>query len=502
MKKIFQPFLIVFSAFMITACGGGGGGSTSSSSSSVDGTSPTTSQYSLAQPTLLSASPAIGIPTVQPKILDFGTGSLVFPERKEKDNWDGSYYNYASTTVGSLIFEPTARISLPSVAWASGWGGKGVTVSVVDDFTSKPIAYSINFDKIPRKLNFFNRSDTPTNGEVNLLANVNYSWVIDGTILGGLKMSHGDLVASIAGGNGQGNVVSENLLLEYKNSDITSCIIVSQSVRNDLSCSLFTNRLYGVSIIPYERVVANYKKTPGIAKDALVVKNNITLTSAQNPIKTVSDIQGHLLNSQKTNVINLSLGSEIPTTGQSFASIMAEVTKFPIPKLEAVIVVAAGNGGAPCATQDLSGCNSIAVAMAYQQSTRESTIVAGALQGEGLNENIATYSTRAGILADRFLLASGDAGYTSITTPKFAGETGIVNVKGTSFAAPIISGAAALIKQKYPSLSSKQVADILLLSANKDINNDGVPDFAGVSAIYGQGKLDINRALSLAGAIK
>jgi hypothetical protein len=35
-----------------------------------------------------------------------------------------------------------------------------------------------------------------------------------------------------------------------------------------------------------------------------------------------------------------------------------------------------------------------------------------------------------------------------------------------------------------------------LLSANKDIDSDGTPDFSGVSLVYGHGKLDLQRAIN------
>ena len=213
----------------------------------------------------------------------------------------------------------------------------------------------------------------------------------------------------------------------------------------------------------------------------------MNLSAAQNPIQTVADIQGHLKNSATLSVINLSLGSQIPTSGKTFTQVMVEVEKTPLPNIDAVITVAAGNGGAACATQDLNGCNSVAVAMAFQNATKNNTLVVGALSGSGSSENIATYSTRAGILAERFVLASGEEG-----------NSGIV---GTSFAAPRVAGIAAILKQKYPSLTSSQIANVILLSASKDINNDGVDDFTGVSPIYGHGKVSLTRALALAGAM-
>lgn len=527
MNLTYKLFSITFTTFVVSACGGGGGGT----APVVIDTPQTQSepQYTLVQPTLLTALPATGVPTSSIKVLDFGMGSVSFPS---KISWSWSApldftYTFAGTTVSPIIFEPIGRVALSSKAWDSGWSGKGTTISVVDDFTTGSILYSINFENISRSYNFL------TSGEVhgkrdqanaNIMTDINYTvaspYSSSSYSYSHLTMTHGDLVESIAGGNGQGNIVSKKIELKYKGDKVTSCSIVSNWSpyvllwSAPLRCSDFDSRslsrieLYQNTILGNENnVIANYKKTPGIAKDALVVKNNVLLGAGANPIKLVSDIQGHLLNSKKTDVINLSMGAEIPTNGQTFTQVMDAVAKFPIPKLEAVVVVAAGNGGAPCASLDLSGCNALAVSMAFQESTGSSTIIAGALQGEGLNENIAVYSTRAGILADRYLLAPGDSGYIKIIWyyeeyNKVAHQIGSESVKGTSFAAPIISGAAALINQKYPSLSSKQVADVLLLSANKDINNDGIPDFSGVSAIYGHGKLDINRALSLAGAIK
>ena len=132
----------------------------------------------------------------------------------------------------------------------------------------------------------------------------------------------------------------------------------------------------------------------------------------------------------------------------------------------------------------------MAMAMALQNTTTNSTIVVGALTGTGRSEMIADYSTRPGDLASRFIYASGDTG--------FYGDA-----KGTSFAAPRVAGVAAIIKQKFPKLTSGQIANIILDSADKDINNDGKPDFvitapAVSDPIYGRGKLSLKNALELA----
>jgi len=519
MNEYYKRLIIILMTFVLGACGGGN----NAPSSNVLPIVIDVPQYSIFQPTLLTAYPVTGVPTSQVKVIDFGMGFISFPARiaSQWNNPLDLVYEFPATTVGPFIFEPTGRMALSNKAWDAGWTGKGATISLVDDFTTQSILYSINFQNISRDYNFSSTySDLSDQATVKINTGINYTLNLpNSTSYDYLTMSHGDLVELIAGGNGHGNIVSTNAKLFYRGSKTNSCSIISDwkpgTYQKPVKCSDFDNPKQHLNALDlqqkrtgYERdVIINYKKTPGIAKDALVVRNNVLLTAGANPIKLVSDIQGHLLNSKKTDVINLSMGVEIPTNGQSLSQVMDAILKFPIPKLEAVIVVAAGNGGAPCADLDLSGCNAIAASMAFQASTGESTIIAGALQGEGLNENIADYSTRAGILADRFLLAPGDSGYTKITWyedewDSVGSQKSLSYVKGTSFAAPIISGAAAIVKQRYPSLSSKQIANVLLLSADKDINNDGIPDFSGVSLIYGHGKLDINRALNLAAAIK
>ncbi|WP_104721571.1 S8 family peptidase [Helicobacter mesocricetorum] len=56
----------------------------------------------------------------------------------------------------------------------------------------------------------------------------------------------------------------------------------------------------------------------------------------------------------------------------------------------------------------------------------------------------------------------------SINSADGANVNGYRKATGTSMAAPMVSGAAALVAQKFPFLNGKQIADILLSTANKD----------------------------------
>jgi hypothetical protein len=456
---------IASTAVLVTACGGG-------ESTFSDSGQPTVSPktYSLFIPSLISSSPTNGAASFPTPVNDYGQGVIILADENITNGI------YRGVTSNSLQLYPLAHLNdtNANTAWNAGWTGKGQSISVIDDFNSTS-NYSWTTPYILREKN-----DVSTYGTYTATYDIKYKHTY--------PTSHGAVVANIAGGDydGQQITITPNLAVS-EDSSRQSCTnkVLSSSWSWCTSCIVTcSNSFYGYSTGVSQASTFTYRKVAGIAKEALVIANHVNLTSSQNPIQTVADIQGHIQNNSSSAVINLSLGSQITTTGRTFSEIMAEVEKSPLPtNISSVIVVAAGNGGAPCASSDLNGCNAIGVAAAFQKETRESTIIAGALEGSGSSENIATYSTRAGILADRFLLASGSTGFTGKV--------------GTSFAAPRIAGAAAVLKHRYPSLTAKEIASALLLSASKDINNDGVNDFTGVHPVYGHGKLDLNRALDL-----
>lgn len=64
---------------------------------------------------------------------------------------------------------------------------------------------------------------------------------------------------------------------------------------------------------------------------------------------------------------------------------------------------------------------------------------------------------------------------------------------GTSFAAPIIAGAAALVRARHPHLTPEQTVSILLRTA-KDLGE------AGTDTLFGRGLVQVNRALRSVGA--
>jgi hypothetical protein len=167
-------------------------------------------------------------------------------------------------------------------------------------------------------------------------------------------------------------------------------------------------------------------------------------------------------------VINLSLGGAQP--GYELLAAMQRAVNAGI-----VLVIAAGNDGTP---------NPDPFALTPAQKFSGSVIIAGAL---GSSTSIASFSDQAGTGAQWYLMALG-------VDDRAPDETGQQYIwSGTSFAAPTISGAVALLAQAFPNLTGQQIVQILFNSAD-DLGA------AGVDGIYGHGALNIGRAFQPQGA--
>lgn len=236
-----------------------------------------------------------------------------------------------------------------------------------------------------------------------------------------------------------------------------------------------------------------FNKVAGVAKDATMVHSNIDLGSGNTTTLTTVGAKFNNLTSGN-HVINLSMET-LWASGVTWSDIEGAWSSDGYANFfnstDAVVVVAAGNQSASCASNNMASCNAIATILTTDADTADETIVAGALDSAGTG--IATYSNNAGTLKQRYLMASGETGYKRQSNGSSAA--------GTSFAAPRISGAAALVRHKFPNLTGAQTASILLLTADKDIDGNGTDEFSGVSDVFGHGKLDLSTALSPVGSL-
>jgi len=189
------------------------------------------------------------------------------------------------------------------------------------------------------------------------------------------------------------------------------------------------------------------------------------------------------LKAEGANVVNMSLGVPGTTFDQGWNSVFASLS-VTLTLKNTVFVMAAGNEG-------VTQTKNIGWSL-----LNPAFIVVGSVDVDG---NISNFSNKPGNacltpvlgiclgdkLMNHFMVAPGELILVS------DGHGGVTRQIGTSFAAPQVSGAIALLQDRWPWLSNFPVetANIILESA-KDL---GAP---GVDAVYGHGLLDVTASQS------
>jgi len=107
----------------------------------------------------------------------------------------------------------------------------------------------------------------------------------------------------------------------------------------------------------------------------------------------------------------------------------------------------------------------------------------GALDEAGELAYYSNYAGSSAAVQARFLVVAGDL---NVAQPSL-GVDGYADGQGTSYASPIVAGAIALLKARYPAKTARQITSAILLTANKDI-----PDYNPF--YHGQGMLDVKAA--------
>ena len=186
-------------------------------------------------------------------------------------------------------------------------------------------------------------------------------------------------------------------------------------------------------------------------------------------------------------VINISLGG---AGGATFA-LRSAVSRATLAGI--VIVVSAGNEGDET-TPKFDPANPSPFAQALVANGNGLVIVSTSVDDKGV---ISNFSNKAGNSQNSVLSALGSSiccVYENDTILRFTenGQTFVRVFNGTSFSAPQIAGAAALLAQAFPNLTGQQIVNLLLTRA-RDAGE------AGTDAIYGRGILDIARAFAPAG---
>lgn len=180
------------------------------------------------------------------------------------------------------------------------------------------------------------------------------------------------------------------------------------------------------------------------------------------------------LDTARTNgarVVNLSLGGD--GIGSQVLAAIDRATAAGV-----ILVFSAGNDGE-------AEPGSFASTPALNASiARGLIVISGSV---GTTDQISSFSNRAGAARNVYLTAVGER----VRAPNHENTPFLWS--GTSFSAPQISGAIALIAQAFPNLSGQQIVNLLFETARD-------AGAVGIDEIYGRGVLDLTRAFQPVGA--
>lgn len=169
-------------------------------------------------------------------------------------------------------------------------------------------------------------------------------------------------------------------------------------------------------------------------------------------------------------VVNLSLGG-----GAITASLAAAVDRATAAGI--ILVVSSGNDGT-------AAPDDFAASILNAGRGRGLVIIAGSVDANGVHSS---FSDGALGYEQSVLMALGE----HVLSQDNIGTQ--YRYSGTSFSAPQIAGAAALLAQAFPNLTSAQIVNLLLTSATD-------AGAAGADSVYGRGVLNISRAFAPAGS--
>ena len=244
---------------------------------------------------------------------------------------------------------------------------------------------------------------------------------------------------------------------------------------------------HGTAVIGIIGATNNDSLVHGVAYDADLYSIKV-LDDTGSTFESVLVHGLNLATSLGVKVTNISIGSEPPST---LSTAFVDDYRNALSN-DNTLIFAAGNESGIC-QNDGTGCNTLAaLPLTYTDladSYNGAWIVVGAVDS---NNEISSYSNQAGVLQDIFMVAPGGDFGDPITTTSNDGS--ISNFIGTSFAAPAVTGAFALISQKYPYLTGTDIRNILFASAT-DLGETGIDE------VYGHGLLNIDGAMQPIGSM-
>jgi len=278
------------------------------------------------------------------------------------------------------------------------------------------------------------------------------------------------------------------------------------------TCNNTTNDCHGARTMMIAYLVA-----PGATKYGATAYTNLTLAVGRNGTTGVN-----LGSSANINVVNMSVDASswgdsgnapTPTSAQWTSDINTHAAgnatyvsvlngNSSISNIgglsSAVLVKAAGNDAIDAKYASTS------YTLAQDANAASRLLIVGALDKNGSVASPATlawYSNKAGSdssISSRFLVANGTAPY-AVGAVKINGAVDNSSLIGTSYAAPVVAGYAAVVLQKFPNLTAASTSNILLDTARYDTLSC-YPNCP--TSTYGAGEASLSRALAPVGRLR
>ncbi|WP_085340044.1 S8 family serine peptidase [Aquidulcibacter paucihalophilus] len=227
---------------------------------------------------------------------------------------------------------------------------------------------------------------------------------------------------------------------------------------------------HGTHVASLAAARANGVGMVGVASNARILPVQVFQGSSTSDFFVARGI--NYATSQRAFVMNLSLGG----------STMSPTIRTALQGAQAaglLMVIAAGNEGL--------ANPSFPARHASEAWARGQIIAVGAVDA---NNVIANFSNRAGDARNFYLVAPG----VSLIGAFPSAPNAYAMMSGTSMAAPVVAGAAAVVKSAWPFLTAPRVAEVLFVTAT-DLGA------RGIDPIYGRGLLNLERALLPVGTV-
>lgn len=359
----------------------------------------------------------------------------------------------------------------------AGHFGEGVVVAVIDSGIANPIIVNALYGNVVGGENFVDGVGEPSATST-------------------FNDSHGTWVASMIAGHGSYNAMNSDPLVQAVMAHAPDSVLPLNPFASTIPMvgTAPAASLYALKIFPADGGGAWSSATLAAMDRALTLKRNF---DAGQPVVPVSGT-GHendpfVYDALNIRVVNMSLGGDTLIPGLDLEDVLIhEMLASGI-----TVVTSTGNEGPASFTGGSPGTSAAALTVGATSSAKHERIWLDTVVEPGFGGLYrASDALQVAEFCSRGPTAGGKRGIDVVANGlgSFAqGADGFVYfVSGTSFAAPTVAGAAALLMSANPSASATEVRSALIKSANDDLLKKSASRID-----QGRGFLDVAAALKV-----